>query len=77
MREEDIDTYLLQETWDGKYWVKEIHGYTIFHHNNTQKSSRTDITIVLSPCSIEAWKLAGGLDPLKTERGGLFEGRFI
>ena len=77
MREDDIDTYLLQETWDEGDWVKDIHGYTIFHHNDIQKSSRTGVTIILSPRFSKAWKLAGGLDPLKTERGGLFKGRFI
>ena len=29
MREEDIDIYLLQETWEEMDWIEEIDGYTI------------------------------------------------
>ena len=77
MRRDNIDVYLLQETWDEGDWTKIVDGYTIFHHNNMEKKSRTGVAIILSPKFSEAWKRAGGLDPLKNTRGGMFEGRFI
>ena len=76
-RDNTIDAYLLQETWDEGDWKKIVDGYTVFHHNSMEKKNRTGVGIILSPKFSEAWKRAGGLDPLKTTRGGKFEGRFI
>jgi len=78
MRDEGIDAYLLQETWDKKSWGPiKIDGYTVFHHNNNVKTSRTGVTIILSPRFTKAWKDAGALDPTQTNRDSTFEGRFI
>ena len=77
MRRDNIDVYLIQETWDESDWIKEINGYTVLHHNNENKQSRTGVVIVLSPRFSAAWKQAGALDPLKTARGSTFDGRFI
>jgi hypothetical protein len=49
MRVEGIDAYLLQETWDETSWGPiEIDGYTVFHHNNNVKTSRTGVAIIIS-----------------------------
>lgn len=77
MREENIDAYLLQETWEEMDWIQEIDGYTIFHHNSNKKHERKGVAIILSPRFSQAWRDAGGLDPITTERGSEFEGRFI
>ena len=50
MKDDQIDVYLLQKTWDKKGWMKKRKdGYTIFHHNNDIKQSKTGVAIVLSP----------------------------
>ena len=77
MREDTIDSYLLQETRDEGDWVEVFQGYTTFHHNVKKETSRTGVSIILPPRMTDAWKCAGGLTPIKTERGGNFEGRFI
>ena len=67
----------MQETWDENDWIKEREdGYTVFHHNNDSKQSRTGVAIILSPRYSKAWKTAGGLDPIQPPKGK-FEGRFI
>jgi exonuclease III len=78
MRSDDIDAYLMQETWDESSWGPiDIGGYSVFHHNNNKKSSRTGVAIVLSPRFTKAWKDAGALDPIQTDKNTTFEGRFI
>ena len=77
MQDGRIDVYLMQETWDKNDWIKEREdGYTVFHHNNDSKQSRTGVAIILSPRYSKAWKTAGGLDPIQTPKGK-FEGRFM
>ena len=77
MQKNDIDAYLLQETWDEKDYISErVDGYTAFHHNDDRKQIRTRVTIMLSPRYSNDWKAAGGLDPIQTPRGK-FEGRFV
>ena len=67
----------MQETWDENDWIKEREdGYTVLHHNNDNKQSRTGVAIILSPRYSKAWKTAGGLDPIQTPKGK-FEERFI
>ena len=77
MQDNRINVYLMQETWDENDWIKEREdGYTVFHHNNDSKQSRTGVAIILSPRYSKAWKTAGGLDPIQTPKGK-FEGRFM
>ena len=47
MEKDSIDAYLLQETWDENDWIRERNdGYTVFHHNDNEKKSRTGVAIV-------------------------------
>ena len=48
----NLSVYCIQETWlDGKF-IKEIEGYTVFHHGlekRVYKRSQNGIAIILSP----------------------------
>jgi exonuclease III len=77
METDKIDIYLLCETWDEGNYVKEIRGYTMFHHNNEEKRKRQGVAIILSPRITKAWKEAGGLPPIQGPREGDLSGRII
>ena len=79
MMKDEIDIYLLQETWDEGDDAKDVgNGYYMFKHNvDVKDSSKTGVAIILSPRIVNAWKDAGGRDPVTTTKGGQFEGRFI
>jgi hypothetical protein len=49
METDKIDIYLMCETWDEGNYMKNIRGYTMFHHNNEEKKRRQGVAIILSP----------------------------
>ena len=78
MVDEKIDILFMQETWVEGDSIFEWNGYVIFNHNFSDiKTKRRGVGIVLSPRMARAWERAGKLDPIKTETGSVFEGRFI
>jgi hypothetical protein len=80
---DDIDDWLIQETWledDGYDTV--IGGYHIFRHNSPIGSTGRDhlfrgVTIILSPRYYLAWKAVGSPSPITTASTSVFAGQFI
>ena len=80
---DDIDAWLIQETWledDGYDTV--IGGYHIFRHNSPIGSTGRDhlfrgVAIILSPRYYLAWKAAGSPSLITMASTSVFAGRFI
>jgi hypothetical protein len=83
MRTNDIDAWLLQETWlEDDVVNTTIGGYHIFRHNSLPGTTGRDhlfqgVAIILSPRYYLAWKAAGSPSPTTTDPTGEFAGRFI
>ncbi len=83
MRVNDIDAWLIQETWleDDDYGTI-TGGYHLFRHNSSVGSTGCHhlfqgVVIVLSPRFYLAWKAAGSLPPITMDPTGEFAGRFL
>jgi hypothetical protein len=83
MRVNDIDAWLIQETWlEEDDYDTVVGGYHIFRHNSPIGSTGRDhlfrgVAIILSPRYYLAWKTAGSPSPITTASTGVFAGRFI
>ena len=83
MRTDDIDAWLVQETWSEEDdFDTVIGGYHIFRHNSPIDSTGRNhlfrgVAIVLSPRYYLAWRAAGSPSPITTASTGEFAGRFI
>ena len=79
----NIDAYLIQETWLTGDWEKEIRGYLVIHHNHEPKKEKKKgrekhgVAIILSPHFKQAYKRAGRPKPITTGQKGKHSGRFI
>jgi hypothetical protein len=73
MRSDDIDAWLVQETWlEDKDFNTNIGGYHMFHTNSPVGSTGCNhlfcgIAIILSPRYFLAWKAAGSPRPYTTD----------
>jgi hypothetical protein len=83
MRTNDIDAWLLQETWLEEDVIDTIiGGYHVFRHNSSIGNTGRDhlfrgVAIILSPRYYLAWRAAGAPPPITTDPTGEFAGRFI
>ena len=83
MRQDDIDAWLVQETWlEDDDFSTSIGGYHMFRHNSPIGTTGRDhlfrgVAIVLSPRYYLAWRAAGSPSPITTASSGNFAGRFI
>jgi hypothetical protein len=83
MRTDDIDAWLVQETWSEENdFDTVIGGYHVFRHNSPIDSTGRNhlfrgVTIILSPRYYLAWRAAGSPSPITTASTGEFAGRFI
>ena len=83
MRHDDIDAWLVQETWlEDNDYSTSIGGYHMFRHNSLIGTTGRDhlfrgVAIILSPRYYLAWRAAGSPSPITTESSGNFAGRFI
>eukprot|EP00978_Attheya_sp_CCMP212_P019003 scaffold52694_cov58-Attheya_sp.AAC.2 len=75
MEKDNIDAYLIQETWIPEDWTKIINGYYVFNHGTEENEdpptarrghARGGVAIILSPRATAAWKAAGQPDPIKS-----------
>ncbi len=72
MRVDDIDPWLVQETWlEDDDFDTDIGGYHLFRYNSPI------VAIILSPRYFLAWKAAGSPLPITTKSTGNFTGQFI
>ncbi len=83
MQFDDIDAWLIQETWleDNDYYTV-VGGYHIFCHKSPINFTGCDhliqgVAIILSPRYYLAWKAAGSPSPIMMASTGTFAGRFI
>jgi hypothetical protein len=83
MRTDDIDAWLVQETWLEEDDLDTVIGeYHIFRHNSLIDSTGRNhlfcsVAIVLSLRYYLAWRAAGSPSPITTASTGEFAGRFI
>jgi hypothetical protein len=83
MRSDDIDVWLVKETWlEDKDFDTNIGGYHMFRTNSPVGSTGHDhlfcgVAIILSPWYFLAWKAAGSPWPYTTDPARAFAGRFI
>ena len=83
MRCDNIDAWLVQETWlEGDDFDTVIGGYHIFRTNSPVGDTGRahlfrGVAIVLSPRFYQAWKHAGSSMPISTDSSSPFAGRFI
>ena len=66
MTENNIDIYLLQETWLLDDWIITIKGVTVIHHGPKEPASNRGsggVAIMLGPRAQRAWRAAGSPDP--------------
>ena len=83
MRHDDIDAWLIQETWlEDDDFSTTIGGYHVFRHNSPIGTTGRDhlfrgVAIILSPRYYLAWRAAGSPSPITTTSSGAFAGRFI
>jgi hypothetical protein len=83
MRVNDIDAWLVQETWlEDNDFNTDIGGYHLFRHNSPVGTTERNhlfhgVAIILSPRYFLAWKAAGSPSPITTGSTGDFAGRFI
>ncbi len=83
MRVDDIDAWLVQETWlEDDDFDTSIEGYHLFRHNSPIGATGCDhlfrgVAIILSPRYFLAWKAARSPTPITTHSTGEFAGRFI
>ena len=83
MRHDDIDAWLVQETWlEDDDFSTTIGGYHMFRHNSPIGTTGRDhlfrgVAIILSPRYYLAWRAAGSPSPITTTSSGAFAGRFI
>ena len=85
MIDNNIDAYLLQETWLTVDWEKEIRGYLVIHHNQEKDKKKKKkkgrekrgVAIILSPYFRTAFEKAGKPKPITTDQKGIHSGRFI
>ena len=64
--DENIDVFLVQETWLTGDWIKSINGVTVIHHGPPAPTSRRGsggVAILLGPKAKKAWQAAGRPDP--------------
>ena len=79
----ELDAYLLQETWLTGDWEKEIRGYLIIHNNHEKDKKKKrgqekrGVAIGLSPFSRKAYERAGTPKPITTAKIGIHSGRFL
>jgi len=65
--ENNVDAFLLQETWLIGNKTQVIRGYTVFFHGLSVALSRRGergVAIILSPRFTKFYKRAGGLPPI-------------
>lgn len=83
MRVDDIDAWLVQETWlEEDDFSTNIGGYHLFRHNSPIGITGHDnlfcgVAIILSPRYFLVWKAAGSPPPIMTGSAGEYVGRFI
>ena len=84
MRVDNIDVWLIQETWlENNDYDTVIGGYHHFKHNSPIGTTGRDhlfrgvARIILSPRYFLAWKAAGSPSPITTGHTGGFAGQFI
>jgi hypothetical protein len=83
MRVNDIDAWLVQETWlEDNDLNTDIGGSHLFRHNSPVGTTGRDhlfrgVAIILSPRYFLAWKAAGPPSPITTGSTGEFVGQFI
>ena len=80
MARKKIDVYCIQETWLDGDFIKEIDGYTIFHHGlkeQTCSRGQNGVAIILSPTFSKYYKLSGSLPPVIPQEDDISMGRFI
>jgi exonuclease III len=68
MTENNIDIYLLQETWLLDDWTTNIHGITVIHHGPKEPASNRGsggVAIMLEPRAQHAWHDSGSPDPYR------------
>ena len=62
-----ISAYCLQETWLNGDFIKEINGYTVFHHGlkeQTCSRGQKGVAIILSPELTKFYNLSGSKPPV-------------
>ncbi len=80
---DDIDAWLIQETWlEDDDFDTNIGGYHIFRTNSPIGETGRNhlfrgVTIILLPRFYQAWKSVGSPTPITTDTSGAFAGRFI
>ena len=80
MARKNINAYCIQETWLDGDFVKEIDGYTIFHHGLREQiysRGQNGGEIILSPTFSKYYKSSGSLPPVICKDSDLTTGRFI
>jgi hypothetical protein len=83
MQFDDINAWLIQETWlEEDVFNTDIGGYHLFRHNSLVGTTGRDhlfcgVAIILSPRYFLAWKAAGSPSPITMGPTGDFAGQFI
>jgi hypothetical protein len=83
MQSDDIDAWLIQETWlEDDNFNTNIGGYHMFRTNSPVGSTGRDhlccgVAVILSSQYFLAWKAAGSPLPITSNPTGPFTGRFI
>ena len=83
MRVDDIDAWLVQETWlEDDDFDTDIEGYHLFRHNSPIGATGRNhlfrgVAIIFSPRYFLVCKAAGSLLPIRTKSTGNFAGQFI
>jgi hypothetical protein len=83
MRCDDINAWLVQETWlEDDDFDTNIGGYHMFRTNSPVGDTGRNhlfrsVAIILSPRFYQAWKSAGSPKPITTDPSSTFAGRFI
>ena len=77
----NIDAYLVQETWLTGDWEKETRGYLVTHHNHDKDKKKKKgrekrrVAIILLPCFRMAFERAGRPKQITTLKKGKLSGR--
>jgi hypothetical protein len=83
MQVNDIEAWLVQETWlENDDFNTDIGSYHLFRHNSPVGTTGRNhlfcgIAIILSPRYFLAWKAAGSPSPITPGSTGDFAGQFI
>ena len=81
MISQEMDAYLIQETWLTGDCEKEIRGYLVIHHNHEKDKKKNKpgrekrgVAIILSPYFRKAYERAGKPKPITTTQKGKHSG---